>query len=225
MQHPAIRHQDFDWLETWLLITTNISTLAGINAVVNRNSISIGHDSGAEPIQHRPLSIRGAAVNLAMFSIHSVATCTQAERSIAAFARGVKLTGRGGAFGVAHHRKRLRQSAALGRRRHICAVPNRRRRRDYEERYFRQRPVYETMGNLRRHFRPLSRAESHGVAFKFQGCDTRKDIEELPGSTVEVPRLAGSSRNALLDHAERRVLKQVPPVTTVSPMVVFSGFN
>lgn len=75
----------------------------------------------------------------------------------------------------------------------------------------------------RRDMKPLTGTERNHFSFKLHGRCTGKHIEELTSTRMKMTSLASTWRNSLLNHAKRRIFKQVPAVANSAPCVIFGS--
>lgn len=72
----------------------------------------------------------------------------------------------------------------------------------------------------RRNPDPLASGQNDRTALHFHGGLAREHVEELLRMMVEVANFRCARRHTLLNHAELRILYQVPAIAAVAPDVV-----
>jgi|SRR5208282_275178 len=70
---------------------------------------------------------------------------------------------------------------------------------------------------------PFSSPQDYWTSIYFHDGFAREHVEELLRVMVKVTNLRCACRHALLNHAEFRILDQVPAITAVAPDVMLSG--
>jgi len=70
---------------------------------------------------------------------------------------------------------------------------------------------------------PFSCGQNDGPAINFHDGFAREYVEKLLRMMVEVANLHSVCRHAFLNHAELRILHQVPAIALVAPRVMLSG--
>src|SRR5579883_2829201 len=85
--------------------------------------------------------------------------------------------------------------------------------------------IADSVPDARRDRESLPRYGRHRMAVQDERGAALQHIKKLLGSAVEVQRLSGARREALLNHMQTGGLREIPPVAATAPLVMFGGVD